>query len=543
MDVYSLIKKHKVRIVLAVVLGIILGCLNYTFMFFTDVKIFFFLLVVVSVGVFVIRSIHFAFIVFLGTLPLSKNIYLLLPFSPNLLFFIFLLFAIIYFYNKEMKKQVIEQIKTPLDISLFLFLVVIILSVLQSKYIPPNPYIIKHSILNYPWIKSITKIILISGYITMFYVCVCLLNSKEKIIKYIKYYALFLFSFSLLGIVMYIIYIMTGTNNSLLGYSFVVDIPGDLPRLRGIEQEPLYLGFYFLTLLPLLYSILLSNNSEIYKYFNNSAYGKKLLLVCIIFSTVALILTQSRSALLGFFFSMLTLLCFYKKKWGEIYTRCKEFIIETYNYCREIINPFLTNHYKKTVVLGFIIIFMAGTYIGIHWSAVQQKSVRFIEVGIIAPTIGSFEEGTGKYWSTKTRFIAYNYAINAFKQHPWLGIGYENFNFYSGQKYYYGLYNFNMNWPEVNNYPLKVLTELGIIGFLIFLFLLGTLFYYLFSALKKTKDLYFKAILTGYISSFIGIGVLLLFSSSITRSYLWVSLGIAMATVKLCIKEKEEESS
>ncbi len=540
MDIYSLIKKHKVRIVLAVVLGFMLGYLNYTFMFFTDVKIFLFLLLVVSVGVFIVKSIHLAFIVFLGALPLSTNIYLPLPFSPNILLFILLFFAIIYYYNKEMKKQIIEQIKTPLDISLFLFLVVIILSVLQSKYIPPNPYIIKYSIFNYPWIKSITKIILVCGYITMFYVCIYLLNSKEKIIKYIKYYAVFLFLFSLLGIVMYSIDGVTGTANSLMGYSFVVDIPGDLPRLRGVEQEPLYFGFYILTLLPILYSILLSNNSEMYTNSNNSAFAKKLFLTYIIFSTVALILTQSRSALLGFFFSMLTLLCLYREKWVEIYIRSKKFMKRIYNYCKEIISFILTNHYKKTAVLGLIVIIIAGTYVGIHWNAIQQKSVWFIEVGIIAPTIGSFEEGTGKYWSTKTRFIAYNYAINAFRQHPWLGIGYENFNFYSGQKYYYGLYNFNMNWPEVNNYPLKVLTELGIIGFVIFLFFIGTLFYSLFSALKQTKDAYFKIILKGYIASFVGITVLLLFSSSITRSYIWVSLGIAMATVKLCIKEKEE---
>lgn len=540
MDVYSLIKKHKGRIMLAVVLGIFLGYVGYRFLFFTNMKIFFIILLVVSAGVFIIRSTHLAFIVFLGTLPLGKNVYLPFSLPPSLILFIFLFFAVVYSYDKEMKSKVIEQIRTPLDISLFIFLVVIIFSVLQSKYIPQNPYIIKNFILNYPWIKSITKIMLVCGYITLFYVCVYLLNSKEKIIKCIKCYAIFLFSFSLFGLVMYIIYLVTGTANSLWGYSFIVDIPTDLPRLRGVEQEPLYFGFYLLTLLPVLYSMLLSNNSEMYKHFNNSAFAKKFLLVGIILSTGALMLTQSRSALLGFFFSMLVLLCFYKEKWGEIYARGKKCVIGRYNYCKESISPLLTKHHKKTVVLGFIVIIMAGTYAGIHWSAISQKSVWLFEVGVIAPTIGSFEEGTGKYWSTKARYIAYSYAINAFRQHPWLGIGYENFNFYSGQKYYYGLYNFNMNWPEINNYPLKVLAELGVIGFLVFLFFLGTLFYSLFSALKKTKDPYFEVIIKGYIASFVGIAVLLLFSSSITRSYLWVSLGIAMATVKLCIKEKEE---
>lgn len=531
---------------LAVVSGIFLGYLNYRFLFFTNIKLFFILLLVVSAGVFIIRSTHLAFIVFLGTLPLGKNIYLPFSLPPSLILFIFLFFAVVYSYNKEMKKQFIEQIRTPLDISLFLFLVVIIFSVLQSKYIPQNPYIIKNFILNYPWIKSITKIILVCGYIALFYVSVCLLNSKEKIIKCVKYYAIFLFLFSLLGLAMYVIYLVTGTASSLLGYSFIVDIPSDLPRLRGVEQEPLYFGFYLLTILPVLYSILLSNNPDLYKDYNFASIhtiikSKRSILFWLSgVITVALILTQSRSALLGLFFSTLSLLYMYRDKKEEGYNRCKNIVISWYTYCKNSMTYFLTEHYKKTIVFGVILILILGSYTVLYREAVWEKSKYIINVGVIAPTIGSFEEGTGKHWSTKARFIAYDYAINAFRQHPWLGIGYENFNFYSGQKYYYGLYNFNMNWPEVNNYPLKVLAELGVIGFLAFLFFLGTLFYSLFSALKKTKDPYFEGILKGYIASFVGIAVLLLFSSSITRSYLWVSLGIAMATVKLCIKEKEE---
>ena len=126
-----------------------------------------------------------------------------------------------------------------------------------------------------------------------------------------------------------------------------------------------------------------------------------------------------------------------------------------------------------------------------------------------------------------------SYALDAFQQHPWFGVGYENYGFYTGNKQYLGLLEFNITWPEVNNYPLRVLTEQGIIGFIAFLFFVAVFFYALFSARKKVSDPFLKAVVEGYIAAFVGIAVLLLFTSNIIKPYIWVTLALAIITVKV----------
>ncbi|MEK6921178.1 MAG: O-antigen ligase family protein, partial [Nanoarchaeota archaeon] len=155
-----------------------------------------------------------------------------------------------------------------------------------------------------------------------------------------------------------------------------------------------------------------------------------------------------------------------------------------------------------------------------------------IEEGILGPTIGTFNSAYGKFWSTKTRLIMAGYAVDAFREHPWFGAGYENYGFYTGNKRYLGLLDFNITWPEVNNYPLRVLAEQGIVGFIAFLFFIIVFFYSLFSARKKATDPFLKALVEGYIATFVGIAVMLLFTSNIMKPYIWVTLAFAVATIK-----------
>jgi O-antigen ligase len=130
-----------------------------------------------------------------------------------------------------------------------------------------------------------------------------------------------------------------------------------------------------------------------------------------------------------------------------------------------------------------------------------------------------------------------HYALEAFQQHPWLGVGYENYNFYTGQRYYYGLYDFNLNWPEVNNYPLKVLTELGIVGMFCFVILNITFYYTLLKAISHAKDIFLKNLLNCFFAGSVGIIVVLLFSSSITKPYLWVFLAVGISAINFVENE------
>ena len=196
---------------------------------------------------------------------------------------------------------------------------------------------------------------------------------------------------------------------------------------------------------------------------------------------------------------------------------------------------------RRMIALFILCLILMGFFIAMNFEDIEATASQIIDQGILAPTIGTFSNTYGKFWSTRTRMITYEYALDAFRQHPWLGVGYENYNFYTGNKVYLGLLDFNITWPEVNSYPLKVLAEQGIIGFLSFLFFVVMFFYSLFSARRKTNDPFLKALLEGYIATFVGISIILLFTSNIIKPYLWIAMAFAIAVVKISITQCQEK--
>lgn len=502
MEEENIFLKKKKSLILAILLGIGLG--YYAFLISPTLSMVVIVLFLVIVAFLIIRYTTLALILFFFSLPFTAfHMFNSIPLKLN--YFFFILFLISIFMTK--KKD--EFMKTPLDVPLFLFLFVDILSVFQSRYIPANPFIIHQSVLNYPWIKGITKIMLLLWGYLIYYTCVNFFQSKQRLLQAFRIYCSAAVFFSLFGIACFIFYLPTGHIITFAGHETIVDISIDLPRLVSIEQEPLFFGLYILTILPVIYSLLVMH--YIRKEKNTFLFW------CSIIMTLALFLTQSRSALLGFMVSIFTLFFFFKgeKPWSQV-------INEMLLLIKRTVCTLLSSKIRKVVATLLLILIVASSIV--YYDTFSHT----IEYGIIIPITGAFDSTHGKFWSTKTRLIAYEYAIDAFKNHPLLGIGYENYNFFSGNKYYYGLVHFNMNWPEVNNYPLKVLVELGIIGFICFLLIIVTLFSYLFYALHRTTNQYIRTMIQGYIASFIGISIIFLFSSNITRPYLWVSLAFAI---------------
>lgn len=496
---------------LAILLGIGLG--YYAFLITSSLSIVIISLLLFIAAFLIIQYTTLALILFFFSLPFTAlSTFNNIPLKLNYFFFILLLISLF----TQKKKD--EFMKTPLDVPLFLFLFVVILSVFQSRYIPANSFIIHQSVLNYPWIKSIMRIMLLFWGYLIYYTYINFFQSKQQLLQVFRIYCFSVGLFSLFGIICYILYLLTGHIITFAGHETIVDISIELPRLVSIEQEPLFFGLYILTILPVIYSLLVMHYIRKEK--------NTLLFWYTIIMTLALFLTQSRSALLGFICSVSTLFLFIKREqsWHQV-THDILFLM------KKTVCDLLSSKMRKAVALILLIL------IGVSFVAYYDTFSHTIEHGIIIPITGAFDSTHGKFWSTKTRLIAYEYAIDAFKNHPFLGVGYENYNFFSGTKYYYGLVQFNMNWPEVNNYPLKVLAELGIVGFICFLLIVVTLFSYLFYAHHRTTNQYIKTIIQGYIASFVGISIIFLFSSNITRPYLWISLAFAILFCQIGIQE------
>ncbi len=572
-SISSILKKNIPRL-FSVFFGIFIGYLSAkNFSIFFDIaskniSTLLYILAILLLGFLTVRSVKMSFALFIFSLPMAS--FGALPAFPSIklsyFFFILLFISLFIDYtkkninekkqpnNKIIIKEISERIKTAIDFPLFVFLLIIIASIFQSKYIISNPYIINNSILNYPWIKSISKIFLLLGSMAMYYVCVFIINSKNRIKSVINTYIFSATIFSLFGICSLLLFIGTGYNITFNGYNTIVKIPSDLPRILSIEQEPLFFGFYLLTILPVLYSLIIAkyqkdkewknteNKEKIISYRTNLKkflMTNWILLFASIVITMALLLTQSRSAILGFMLSITTLLYLFKGN-NSLYQCVKQCLFVFYNINKEIwkiiLKVILLS--KKRKYLFFLVLIILGFYVSANIIAIRNTAQYVVEYGIINPIFGIFDSSTGKFISTKTRLIMYQFAITAFNKHPILGIGYENYNFYSGFMYYYGLYEENLNWPEVNNYPLKVLAEQGIIGFLFFIFILIIICNTFFTFIKKEKDPYLLTVMKGYTASFIGMFVILLFSSNITKPYIWVSLAIVFAIVKISEKNK-----
>ena len=525
--------KNYFLFILSLIVGVSVGYAS--FISGESLNSFIFLMILILVGISAVRSLKLSFCLFLFVLPMSDilQINVFFPVRIEYFFFLFLFLSVLYnFDNKSDKISLINIIRSPMDFAFALFMFVIVISVFQSTYIPPNPPILLSRFVNYPWVKSISKIVLLLVCLVLFYITQYVVNSKEKLKYYLSGYSFFVCIFAFYGLCSLLLYMLSGHLISLDGQASLVDMPNDIPRIVGTEEEPVFFGFYLMTILPLLLSFLFAS------YFSRDKpefYNNKLLFIITLIITAALIGTGSRSVILALIISSITILILFKEE-RSIIQYSKDILHNIYAGAG---NLFALRTVK---VIGMLFLICIGLYVGLYMDVIKTKYANEvypnikdnIEKLIVTPIVGTFDSSYGKFWSTRTRLITSEYAVDLFKQHPWLGVGYENYRFYSGNKVYHGLMRTtNVRWPEVNNYPLKVLAELGIIGFLLFIFLAFSFFYYLVSALRKTTDLFLKTVLRGYIACFVGISVILFFSSTITRSYLWVCIGLAVAAIKI----------
>ena len=513
--------------------GIVLGTILFWFSV-TPMVIFFIIILLLCFTY--IKYLWFWFILFLGSLPFNSflAIDIGVPLRLSYLLFMVVLLSIMHtiyqsvISGEQERKDIFERFKTPFDREILFVLLIIVFSIFQSQYILSNSPVTGDTMFNYPWIKSITKFLLLGLLFTIFYCTVFIVNTKEKLRRILFWCALFVFIYSVYGIVSYLFF-LGGVHVSFFGFESIIqhDPSADLPRIRSVAEEPLFFGFYvitsILTIITLWFYQFMKWKTDIFSY--NLSFQ-------IVIIIVALYLSFSRSAWLGFLFGGAWLLLFCLGKLGKEKTIhalsvAYNYLLFRYNYLLKLQRPKSVAFFCLLIVLGIGLYYIISTYI--------------ITPLVIEQVTDTFNPGGSKFWSTKTRLITYEQAVNAFLQHPILGIGYENFNFYSGNKYYDRLVNYNFNWTEVNNYPLKVLAELGIIGFICVAFLYIKIIVITLKSIKETTDLFLQAVLVGCFATLIAISVILLFSSSIIMPYLWVLAGIHVATIKLNVSRKNEK--
>lgn len=135
-----------------------------------------------------------------------------------------------------------------------------------------------------------------------------------------------------------------------------------------------------------------------------------------------------------------------------------------------------------------------------------------------------------------------------FLDYPLWGVGPGNYPFHR-LKYIQddpeaNEYELTLRW-DPNNLYYEVLSERGIVGFVVFLWLWATYYVMLFRGIRESQDDYTKAVLIGLASGMAGVLVGYWGHANFFRIFVWVQFGIGMAAVRLArepVMEREMAS-
>lgn len=261
------------------------------------------------------------------------------------------------------------------------------------------------------------------------------------------------------------------------------------PRVQAFSVEPLYLGNFLLLPLSLIFSVLMLQVK--------TAWSRGWLWALFGLLSLILILTVSRGAYLGAFTTLVLLV---------------------FTLPRQTFRP------THLLAGGLLLVTLAvGT--GVFISQGRDDAIdQFIE----HVTIGDLEEGE----STQGRLTAFDVATEAWQDHPWFGIGLGNFGAYV--KYYPDPRELE-GYDIVNNEYLEVLAETGVVGFAALFVLLAIVLSRSVVAYKVTDDPLIRAGLAGTTAALVGLLVQYNFFSTLFIVYVWVLVGLVIATQNLAL--------
>lgn len=139
--------------------------------------------------------------------------------------------------------------------------------------------------------------------------------------------------------------------------------------------------------------------------------------------------------------------------------------------------------------------------------------------------------------SITERQEAYDVAREAYSKHPIVGIGIGNFGpYFSG----YPLSSPGYGWPITNNQYLEVLSETGIVGLVLFMAFILSIFFYSVVAYKDTDDMFLKTVLLALNFAFLGILIQYMTFSTLYIMHIWILIGLIIATQQLILSKYDD---
>ncbi len=274
--------------------------------------------------------------------------------------------------------------------------------------------------------------------------------------------------------------ILSGSETLYLGNTFQ-----DVPRLRGTMCEPLYLGNFILMAVPWL------------------VWGRRwwrglrwLAAVC----GLLLLLTWSRGAWLGFLVQVSVLAGLLVRR-----VRKGKGVLELPD--------------RRILLLGILgLLLLAAAFAFSGWQVFQLPRDRLVQTF------------STRDWSNLTRLYSMQAAWRAFLLSPLVGVGWGQYSFHFPRLVDpLGLQS-QFSWPVVNNFPLKILCETGIQGFLVFLVLGAALLREGWRRVMVRDSRSYKPVLAGLVAV-VGVWIQLLSFSQYNLPHIWLAVGLLLAAL------------
>ena len=289
-------------------------------------------------------------------------------------------------------------------------------------------------------------------------------NTKEFVDVFINFYLLTVF----ISIVIVIFQIIVFYSNDKL-FGAVWPVPGNIPRFGALFWDINHFGLFLVIGIWLLFYKFLK---DIRKF----SYKNALHLLFILITFCTLVLTSSRSAILGFLVGMSIFVLVY-------------FLTYRKNYFRNFLYKLSQN-----IIIIFPFIILIFTYL----FGTLVRNFFFYRIH-----------------SFFTHFILLGIGFDLFKQNPFLGVGANNFGrAFQRSKFFreFALLDPGAldNKVPIHSVWFQFLTESGFIAFLLFLVFSSFTLYLLYKAYRKEKNIFYLILF----SSFLGILI-----SSIFYSY------------------------
>ena len=252
------------------------------------------------------------------------------------------------------------------------------------------------------------------------------------------------------------------------------------PRVQAASAEPLYFANYLLLPLSILSAVGL-------------VVGESLIVLVVL--GTALMLTLSRggvivAALAAVFFIGLAL---YRRRLKDV------------------------AKLGAAAIISLVLTFLALTYLVPVLRHLPAGTPRQSAVSVYTDQVTNLEVGNSKVDRAKTRQLA----VDAFRTHPWLGVGPGNFGAYAAS-----VHSGYSADQIVNNEPLELLAETGVVGFGAFVVFVVLLTRRAVLALRRDKRALHRAVLIGALVYLAATAVQYWSFSTLYIIQVWFAIGL-----------------